>query len=189
MDTIIYYTFTFVLFLLAHLGESANINFVQKLAPIELQIRTTLKAPANPNDIDGKKEWIIVQYIDHFTLSGGGTLDGQGNVQVYDAKDKGFKSNNLPNVNPNLPSAIFLFYQFVAKPMLSLNFSARTGSPQLNTITLGDKIPMPIDLPDPTLNGLARNQHSCVPIGKTDDRPGACGARGEYAERPTCAPS
>nr|AAS79602.1 hypothetical protein [Ipomoea trifida] len=103
----------------------------------------------------------------HFTLSGGGTLDGQGNVQVYDAKDKGFKT----------------------KPMLSLNFSARTGSPQLNTITLGDKIPMPIDLPDPTLNGLARNQHSCVPIGKTDDRPGACGARGEYAERPTCAPS
>nr|GMD26495.1 polygalacturonase-like [Ipomoea batatas] len=140
MDTIIYCAFTFVLFLLAHIGESADIKVPAKAgadvgpalltawkeacatttpstivipkgtypmtqvllagpckAPIELKIEATLKAPANPNDMDGKKEWLTVQYMDHFTLSGGGTLDGQGNVQVYAAKDKGFKSNKLPN--------------------------------------------------------------------------------------------
>nr|GLL30267.1 polygalacturonase-like [Ipomoea trifida] len=66
-------------------------------APVELQIQATLKAPPNPNDMDGKREWLTVEYVDHFTLSGGGTLDGQGNVQVYAAKDKGFKSDKLPN--------------------------------------------------------------------------------------------
>ncbi|XP_019176432.1 PREDICTED: polygalacturonase-like [Ipomoea nil] len=141
MDTIIYCVFTFVLFLLVHLGESAEVKVPAKpgkdvgpallkawekackaktpstlvipkgtypmtqvllkgpckASSIELQIQGTLKAPPNPNDMECKKEWITINYVDHFTLSGGGTLDGQGNVKVYAAKEKGFKSDKLPN--------------------------------------------------------------------------------------------
>nr|GMC75034.1 polygalacturonase-like [Ipomoea batatas]GMD21736.1 polygalacturonase-like [Ipomoea batatas] len=63
-------------------------------APLEIQLMGTLKAPPNPKDMDMKKEWLTIQYIDHFTLTGGGTLDGQGNVIVYPAKGK---SHKLPN--------------------------------------------------------------------------------------------
>ncbi|XP_019176482.1 PREDICTED: polygalacturonase-like isoform X1 [Ipomoea nil] len=140
MATISYCAFTFILFLLAHFGESAIINVAAKAnvdvgpllmkawkeacaattastivipkgtfpmtqvslegpckAPVELKIMAILKAPPDPKNMDGKKEWLIVGRVDHFTLSGGGTLDGQGNVQVYPAKEKGFKSDKLPN--------------------------------------------------------------------------------------------
>lgn len=60
-----------------------------------------LKGPAHPKHLDGKREWLTVQYIDHFTLSHGGVLDGQGAIAYTDEFIKGFKSNiKLPNVSP-----------------------------------------------------------------------------------------
>ncbi|XP_019164650.1 PREDICTED: polygalacturonase-like [Ipomoea nil] len=141
MDTIFYCAFTFVLFLLADLGESAEFKVTAEgdsdispellkawdeacaattpsiivipkgtfqmkqallkgpcKAPIELKIKATLKAPPNPNDMECKKEWLTINYVDDFTLSGDGTLDGQGDVQIYgQKKDTGFKSDKLPN--------------------------------------------------------------------------------------------
>nr|GMD21735.1 polygalacturonase-like [Ipomoea batatas] len=63
-------------------------------APLEIQLMGTLKAPPNPKDMDMTKNWLTIQYIDHLTITGGGTLDGQGNVVVYPAKGK---SHKLPN--------------------------------------------------------------------------------------------
>nr|GMD24851.1 polygalacturonase-like [Ipomoea batatas] len=49
-------------------------------APIRLQIHATLKAPLDLKTLDPKKEWLTIQYVDNFTLSGGGILDGQGAI-------------------------------------------------------------------------------------------------------------
>ncbi|CAN4094256.1 unnamed protein product [Withania somnifera] len=45
--------------------------------PLELQIQATLKAPSDPNQLK-TGEWLTVNNLDQFTMSGGGTLDGQG---------------------------------------------------------------------------------------------------------------
>ncbi|XP_027183726.1 exopolygalacturonase-like [Coffea eugenioides] len=66
-------------------------------APIELQVQGTLKAPQNPNLIkDG--EWVTIQYLDHFTLSGSGTFDGQG-ARAWAQNDcaKASDCSKLPN--------------------------------------------------------------------------------------------
>lgn len=47
-------------------------------APIELQVHGTVQAPKDPNGISKDMEWIMVEYLDGFTLSGSGTFDGQG---------------------------------------------------------------------------------------------------------------
>ncbi|KAM3382895.1 polygalacturonase [Capsicum galapagoense] len=62
--------------------------------PIELQIQATLKAPSDPNSIKGC-EWLTVNKLDGFTMSGGGTLDGQGKVAWECKKSK--KCTKLPN--------------------------------------------------------------------------------------------
>ncbi|KAL0449795.1 UNVERIFIED_CONTAM: Polygalacturonase [Sesamum latifolium] len=50
-------------------------------APIELEVQATLKAFPDPNQLPDKKaEWITVNYVNYFTLSGGGVFDGQGQV-------------------------------------------------------------------------------------------------------------
>ncbi|PHT51847.1 Polygalacturonase [Capsicum baccatum] len=59
--------------------------------PIELQIQATLKAPLDPNSIKGC-EWLTVNKLDGFTMSGGRTLDGQGKA-AWECK----KSTKLPN--------------------------------------------------------------------------------------------
>ncbi|KAJ6297233.1 hypothetical protein OIU78_022880 [Salix suchowensis] len=46
---------------------------------IELQVNGILKAPVNPDQFSGG-HWVNFRYIDHLTLSGSGTFDGQGNV-------------------------------------------------------------------------------------------------------------
>nr|GMD78079.1 AT-hook motif nuclear-localized protein 15-like [Ipomoea batatas] len=43
--------------------------------------------------------------------------------------------------------------------------------------------------PDLTMNGPVKNRYPCVPIEKVTNHASACGTRGEYAGRPTCAPS
>ncbi|CAL5342323.1 unnamed protein product [Camellia sinensis] len=45
--------------------------------PIELQIQGTLKAPDDPGQFK-QAGWLTIQRVDQFTLSGTGTLDGQG---------------------------------------------------------------------------------------------------------------
>ncbi|XP_027087944.2 polygalacturonase-like [Coffea eugenioides] len=47
-------------------------------APVEIQIQGTIKAPEDPAQISKDKEWMTIIYVDQLTLSGGGTLDGQG---------------------------------------------------------------------------------------------------------------
>lgn len=71
--------------------------------PIELQIQAILKAPTDPNAIK-TGEWLTVNKLDFFTMSGGGTLDGQGK-EAWECK-KSKKCTKLPNV-----SFVFLFDQ------------------------------------------------------------------------------
>ncbi|KAM3382900.1 hypothetical protein P3S68_008475 [Capsicum galapagoense] len=59
--------------------------------PIELQIQATLKAPSDPNSIKGC-EWLTVNKLDWFTMSGGRALDGQGKA-AWECK----KSTKIPN--------------------------------------------------------------------------------------------
>ncbi|KAK6774331.1 hypothetical protein RDI58_029570 [Solanum bulbocastanum] len=62
--------------------------------PIELQIQATLKAPSDPNQIK-TGEWVAVNKLDFFTMSGGGTLDGQGKVTWECKQSK--KCTKFPN--------------------------------------------------------------------------------------------
>ncbi|KAI6697591.1 hypothetical protein NL676_017710 [Syzygium grande] len=76
---------------------------------IELQVDGTLKAPADPAQMktDG---WVTFQNVDQFTLSGGGTFDGQGKT-AWTKNDcsKKMDCKNLPIPN-NLSS---LYLQFL----------------------------------------------------------------------------
>ncbi|KAG2719453.1 hypothetical protein I3760_03G267900 [Carya illinoinensis] len=55
--------------------------------PIEFQNHGTVQAPADPSKF--KDFWIQIIHVDGFTLSGGGTFDGQGQLA--------WKSNNCAN--------------------------------------------------------------------------------------------
>ncbi|XP_073147218.1 polygalacturonase-like [Henckelia pumila] len=48
-------------------------------APIELRVDGILKAPLDPTQMPNKQwEWVTINYLDNFTLSGEGVFDGQG---------------------------------------------------------------------------------------------------------------
>ncbi|KAJ8532022.1 hypothetical protein K7X08_011945 [Anisodus acutangulus] len=67
-------------------------------APLELQVQATLKANADPKQLSADIEWLTVNYIDRFTLSGGGIFDGQGKAAWSQNNCKDSKScGNLPN--------------------------------------------------------------------------------------------
>lgn len=68
-------------------------------APIELQVQGILRAPQNPSLIK-EGEWVTIQHLDHFTLSGGGTFDGQG-ARAWSQNDcaKTGECSKLPNVS------------------------------------------------------------------------------------------
>ena len=60
-------------------------------AAIELQVKGKLQAPADMSEFEGFSSWITLNYVDHFTLTGGGTFDGQGKLasnQRICGKDK-----------------------------------------------------------------------------------------------------
>jgi galacturan 1,4-alpha-galacturonidase len=59
-----------------NLGNPASLQGPCK-GPIEIRLDGTLKAPANPRQLKGDG-WITIGRVDGFTLSGSGTLDGQG---------------------------------------------------------------------------------------------------------------
>ncbi|MCD7450138.1 Polygalacturonase 1 [Datura stramonium] len=69
-----------------------------KAPNIELQIHAILKAPPNSRQLKHDMEWLTTKHIDHFTLSGGGILDGQGEQgwQQNDCKNSQ-SCNKLPN--------------------------------------------------------------------------------------------
>lgn len=47
-------------------------------APIEVKVDGTIQAPQDPSQFNGNAQWVKFTYINFFTLSGGGTFDGQG---------------------------------------------------------------------------------------------------------------
>ncbi|KAL6225680.1 hypothetical protein ACLB2K_004529 [Fragaria x ananassa] len=47
-------------------------------APVELQVKGTLQAPQDGAQLSKPDTWIEFSYLENFTLSGGGTFDGQG---------------------------------------------------------------------------------------------------------------
>ncbi|KAF3442281.1 hypothetical protein FNV43_RR16197 [Rhamnella rubrinervis] len=69
--------------------------------PINFVIRGILKAPTHNSKIFTTK-WISFQYIDQLTITGGGTLDGQG------ASSWGFNDCNTNSNCPTLPTSLVL---------------------------------------------------------------------------------
>ncbi|WRX12129.1 Glycoside hydrolase [Theobroma cacao] len=67
-------------------------------APVEVQVRGNLKAPADPSKFNNVPSWVTFQRIDHFTLSGAGTFDGQGGYAAWAQNDckQSKKCNKLP---------------------------------------------------------------------------------------------
>lgn len=48
-------------------------------APVELQVQGTVTALEDPAQLPNKEfEWITINYVNLFTLSGGGIFDGMG---------------------------------------------------------------------------------------------------------------
>ncbi|OWM77542.1 exopolygalacturonase-like [Punica granatum] len=77
-------------------------------APLEVQLQGTLKAPADSAQFkqDG---WVTFQYLDGFTLSGGGVFDGQGKLAW---------SQNDCNKNKNCRKIINLRFNFVTNALV-----------------------------------------------------------------------
>ncbi|KAL0462281.1 UNVERIFIED_CONTAM: Polygalacturonase, partial [Sesamum latifolium] len=70
-------------------------------APLELQVQGTLQANPNPGQLpDNKGEWITINYVNYFTLSGGGVFDGQGQ-QAWKQNDC-HKNRNCAKLPMNL---------------------------------------------------------------------------------------
>ncbi|KAM7503724.1 hypothetical protein LguiB_002628 [Lonicera macranthoides] len=67
-------------------------------APITLRLEAILKAPADLAQLKPDLEWVCFRNIDQFTMTGGGTFDGQGKAAWAnnDCKATG-KCNKLPN--------------------------------------------------------------------------------------------
>ncbi|KAK7371833.1 hypothetical protein VNO80_05199 [Phaseolus coccineus] len=49
-------------------------------ASVEIQVDGTIQAPADPYALKDAYEWIKIEYVDSFTLSGKGTFDGKGAI-------------------------------------------------------------------------------------------------------------
>ncbi|XP_059274579.1 polygalacturonase-like [Lycium ferocissimum] len=80
-------------------------------APLELQIHATLKAPPNPSQLKHDMEWLTVNHIDHFTLSGGGILDGQG--------EQGWAQNDCKNSESCSKLPNNLSFNFLTNSLIS----------------------------------------------------------------------
>ncbi|KAL2232469.1 UNVERIFIED_CONTAM: Polygalacturonase [Sesamum indicum] len=70
-------------------------------APLELQVQGILQANPNPGQLPNKEgEWITINYVNYFTLSGGGVFDGQGQ-QAWKQNDC-HKNRNCAKLPMNL---------------------------------------------------------------------------------------
>ncbi|KAK4384315.1 Polygalacturonase [Sesamum angolense] len=57
----------------------SQVKLTGNKAPLELQVQGTVQANPNPSQLPNKEgEWITINYVNYFTLSGGGVFDGQG---------------------------------------------------------------------------------------------------------------
>ncbi|KAK4411862.1 Polygalacturonase [Sesamum angolense] len=57
----------------------SQVKLIGNKAPLELQVQGTVQANPNPSQLPNKEgEWITINYVNYFTLSGGGVFDGQG---------------------------------------------------------------------------------------------------------------
>ncbi|XP_050387061.1 exopolygalacturonase-like [Argentina anserina] len=86
-------------------------------APIELQIQGILQAPRDGNQLSKPDTWIEFAYLNNFTLSGGGTFDGQG--------EKAWKANTChKNLKCSSMAINMRFYSVsnsLVKDVVSLN--------------------------------------------------------------------
>ncbi|PIM98368.1 Polygalacturonase [Handroanthus impetiginosus] len=80
-------------------------------APLELQVQGTVQADPDLNKLPNKDgQWITINYVDYFTLSGGGVFDGQGL--------KAWKQNDC-GTNPNCAKTpINLSFNFIKNSMI-----------------------------------------------------------------------
>ncbi|KAL6529751.1 hypothetical protein OROGR_015374 [Orobanche gracilis] len=70
-------------------------------APLELQVMGTVQAYADPQKLPNKdSEWVTINYVNYFTLSGGGVFDGQGH-QAWKQNDCN-KNKNCAKLPINL---------------------------------------------------------------------------------------
>ncbi|KAG6417052.1 hypothetical protein SASPL_124493 [Salvia splendens] len=70
-------------------------------SPLELQVEGTVKALADPHQLPNKEgEWVTINYISGFTLSGGGTFDG--NAKIAWTKNDCHKNKNCMKLPINL---------------------------------------------------------------------------------------
>ncbi|KAI4363759.1 hypothetical protein MLD38_019934 [Melastoma candidum] len=63
-----------------YLVGSLNFQGPCKASSMNVQLQGTLVAPSDLNKVKSQGAWVIFQNIDWLTVSGGGTLDGQGAV-------------------------------------------------------------------------------------------------------------
>lgn len=69
-------------------------------APIKLHVQGTVQAPRDPHAITKDKEWFMVEYVNDFTISGGGVFDGQGTTAwTQNDCQKAALCNKLANVS------------------------------------------------------------------------------------------
>ncbi|XP_041006508.1 exopolygalacturonase-like [Juglans microcarpa x Juglans regia] len=76
--------------------------------PVELQVQGTIKAPADPKKL--KDAWVVIQSVDRFILSGGGTFDGQGQMA--------WSQNNCLKTSACGPFAINLRFDYVTNSQI-----------------------------------------------------------------------
>ncbi|KAL0289652.1 UNVERIFIED_CONTAM: Polygalacturonase [Sesamum calycinum] len=57
----------------------SQVKLIGNKAPLELQVQGTVQANPKTGQLPNKDgEWITINYVNYFTLSGGGVFDGQG---------------------------------------------------------------------------------------------------------------
>ncbi|KAL2247320.1 UNVERIFIED_CONTAM: Polygalacturonase [Sesamum indicum] len=124
-------------------------------APIELQVQGTLQANPNPGQLPNKEgEWITINYVNYFTLSGGGVFDGQGQ-QAWKQNDC-HKNRNCAK----LPMQEFpreLYIELVT--FLRFTVSAPGDSPNTDGIHLGRDTMINIK------DSIIKTGDDCVSIG------------------------
>ncbi|XP_050379891.1 exopolygalacturonase-like [Argentina anserina] len=95
-------------------------------APIEIQVQGTLQAPEDATQLTKPDTWIGFLYIDDFTLSGGGTFDGQGS--------KSWKANDCQK-NPKCSGTINLRFHAIKKSTVKDITSLNSKNFHINVIS------------------------------------------------------
>ncbi|OMP03540.1 Glycoside hydrolase, family 28 [Corchorus olitorius] len=143
-------------------------------APLEVQVKGNLKAPIDPSQYNNIPSWVTFQRIDHLTLSGPGTFDGQGEI-AWSQND--CKQNDGCNKLPIAPSRVkisnvsFKNIRGTSATQLAVKLACSSGIPCEN-VEIGD-----IDLSYIGTQGLqATSECSNVkPTFSGKQNPSTCG--------------